>query len=110
MPPCHGPNECGDGCENRQVRKKDILITLLKEALLEIQDLKKGLNQYEKPEDGYIKGSSWIIKILFIITKAGKPLRSREIIILLNAREPVLNEKVIKEKFLSRFLNTTMKY
>ena len=88
----------------------DILVSLLKEALLEIQKLKTRLDQYEKPEDGYIKSSSWITKIVFIIKKAGKPLRSSEIITLLNAREPVLNEKVSKEKFLSPFLNIAMKY
>ena len=38
------------------------------------------------------------------------PLRSVEIIAQLLLREPVLNEKVSKEKFISPFLNSAMKY
>jgi len=52
----------------------------------------------------------WISKIIFMITNADKPLRSVEIIALLLKREPVLNEKESKEKFISPFLNSAMKY
>jgi len=45
-----------------------------------------------------------------MITNADKPLRSVEIIALLLKREPVLNEKESKEKFISPFLNSAMKY
>jgi len=91
--------------ENVQLRE------LLKEALLEIQNLKNRLVKHEKPEDGYNKSWSVVTKIVFLITKAGKPLRSSEIIPLLQVREPtIVNKQVSLEKYVSAFLNTAMKH
>ena len=91
--------------ENEQLRE------MLKDALFEIQNLNERLNKYEKPNDGYNKSWSVVAKIVFIITKADKPLRSSEIIPLLQAREPaIVNKQVSLEKYVSAFLNTAMKH
>jgi len=91
--------------ENLQLRE------LLKEALFEINNLKERLRNYEKPDDGYNKSWSVVTKIVFLITKADKPLRSSEIIPLLQAREPaIINKQVSLEKYVSAFLNTAMKH
>src|ERR1035437_6010267 len=91
--------------ENFQLRE------LLKEALLEINDLKERLSLYEKPNDGYNKSWTMVTKIVFLITKADKPLRSSEIILLLKQREPTIVKKQDSlEKYLSAFLNTAMKH
>jgi len=82
----------------------------LKEAISENKKLRRQLNQSNVPKDGYEYNRTWISKIVFIVTNADKPLRSVEIIALLLPREPVLNEKVSKEKFISPFLNSAMQY
>jgi len=82
----------------------------LKEAISENKKLRKQLNQSNLPKDGYEYNRTWISKIVFMVTNADKPLRSVEIIALLLPREPVLNEKVSKEKFISPFLNSAMQY
>ena len=84
---------------------------LYKESLLEIRNLKERLNKYEKPTDGYNKSWSVVTKIVFLVTKTDKPLRSSEIIPLLQAREPlIVNKQVSLEKYVSAFLNTAMKH
>ncbi|MBL7690711.1 MAG: hypothetical protein JNM41_03895 [Flavipsychrobacter sp.] len=91
--------------ENFQLRE------LYKEALLEIKNLTERLNQFEKPDDGYNKHWSVVTKIVFLITKADKPLRSVEIIPLLQAREPsIVNKQASLEKYVSAFLNTAVKH
>jgi seryl-tRNA synthetase len=82
----------------------------LKEAIAENKKLRKQLDQPNVPKDGYEHNRTWISKIVFMLTNANKPLRSVEIIALLLQREPVLNEKVSKEKFISPFLNSAMQY
>ena len=69
-------------------KENETLRVMWKEALSEVQNLKDRLNKYEKPNDGYNKSWSMVTKIVFLITKAGKPLRTSEIIPLLKAREP----------------------
>ncbi len=84
---------------------------LYKEALLEIENLQKRLENYEKPDDGYNKRWTVITKIVFLITKADKPLLSAEIIPLLKEREPsIVNKQASLEKYLSAFLNTAVKH
>jgi hypothetical protein len=82
----------------------------LKEAISENKKLRKQLNQPNVTKDGYEYNRTWISKIVFMVTNADKPLRSVEIIALLLPREPVLNQKVSKEKFISPFLNSAMQY
>ena len=82
----------------------------LKEAISENKKLRKQVNQPNVPKDEYENNRTWISKIVFMVTNANKPLRSVEIIALLLPREPVLNQKVSKEKFISPFLNSAIQY
>ena len=92
-------------------KENDQLRELLREALVEIQNLSERLNKYEKPNDGYNKSWTVVTKIVFLITKADKPLRSSEIIPLLQAREPtIVHKQANLEKYVSAFLNTAMKH
>ncbi len=67
------------------------------------------LENYVNPKDEYNKSRTWVSKIVFIIAKANKPLRSAEIVALLLRRELVLHEKESKEKFISPSLNSAIK-
>lgn len=88
-----------------------ILKELLAEALEKIKKLEKRVQKYEQPNDGYNKAWTVVTKIVFLITKADKPLRSSEIIPLLKQREPAIVKKQDSlEKYLSAFLNTAMKH
>jgi len=89
----------------------------LKEALDQVKNLtteneklKRKLKKYETPAEHYDYSWSWISKIVFLVTQANKPLRSAEIIEVLQKKEPVLHERVSKEKFLSAFLNVAMQH
>jgi hypothetical protein len=82
----------------------------LNQALSENEKLKRKISKYEKPKDEYDYGWSWISKIVFMVAQAKKPLRSAEIISVLRVREPDLNLKASKEKFLSAFLNVAMRH
>lgn len=91
--------------ENRALKE------LLVEALEKIKVLEKRLAKYEKPDDGYNKTWTVVTKIVFLITKADKPLRSSEIISLFQTREPTIVRKQTSiEKYVSAFLNTAMKH
>lgn len=90
---------------------------LLKEVYTELQklqtenkELKERLQAYECPDDGYRKDWTWVAKIAFILQKAVKPLATKEIIELLEKREPMLKDHHDKGKFFSAFLNLAMKY
>jgi hypothetical protein len=95
-----------------QLQKEVIsLKELLQEAYLDIQKLKERLNKYENPGDGYSKRWTMVTKIAFLVAKAGKPLRSAEIIPLLTNREPeIIKKQDSLEKYISAFLNTAMKH
>ena len=92
-------------------KENRILKEVLAEALEKIKKLEKRLQKHEQPNDGYNKAWTMIAKIVFLISKAGKPLRSAEIIPLLKQREPAIVKKQDSlEKYLSAFLNTAMKH
>jgi sugar-specific transcriptional regulator TrmB len=91
--------------ENRTLKE------LLVEALEKIKNLEKRLEKHEQPNDGYNKAWTVVTKMVFLITKADKPLRSSEIIPLLQAREPsIVNKQASLEKYVSAFLNTAVKH
>ena len=94
-------------CKQEQLNSAE---AQLKEVISENKKLRRQLNQSNVPKDDYEYNRTWISKIVFMVTNANKPLRSVEIIALLLPREPVLNEKVSKEKFISPFLNSAMQY
>jgi regulator of replication initiation timing len=80
----------------------------VKDITIENEKLKSKLKKHETPAEHYDYSWSWISKIVFLVKEANKPLRSAEIIEVLQKKEPVLHEKVSKEKFLSAFLNMSM--
>lgn len=82
----------------------------LTQTLSENEKLQIQLSKFEQSDGKYYSGWSWISKIVFIVTNANKPLRSVEIIALLLPKEPVLKEKLSKEKFISAFLNVAMQH
>ncbi len=82
----------------------------LHEKEIENIKLRLLLDNYVNPKDEYNKSRTWVSKIVFIIAKENKPLRSPEIIALLLRREPVLHEKESKEKFISPSLNAAIKF
>ena len=62
-------------------------------------------------EGGYNLKWSWIDKIVFVVTEAGRPLLSSEIIEALVAREKrEIANKADPVKYFSAFLNTALKY
>jgi hypothetical protein len=64
----------------------------------EHEQLKKKLSEYENPDDGYRKDWTWVRKIVFVLEQAATPLRTKEIIEILEKREPHLIEQSSKEK------------
>lgn len=82
----------------------------VKNLTTENEKLKRRLKKHETPVEHYDSNWSWISKIVFLIKQANKPLRSAEIIDVLQKKEPVLHKKVSKEKFLSAFLNVAMQH
>jgi len=82
----------------------------VKDITIEKEKLKRKLKKYETPAEHYDYSWSWISKIVFLVKQANKPLRSAEIIEVLQKKEPVLHKKVSKEKFLSAFLNVAMQH
>ena len=77
----------------------DVQYSVLKEVYTKYELLKKEnevlkekLAAYENPDDGYRSDWTWVKKIVFVLEKAGKPLRSAEIIELLEKRESTLRD------------------
>lgn len=95
-----------------QLQKEvDALKGLLVKALVEIKQLKVRLDAYENPNDGYSNSWTMVTKIVFLVSKAGKPLRSTEIIELLKIRHPeIIKKQNSLAKYVSAFLNTAMKH
>lgn len=81
----------------------------VKILVAENEKLKRKLKKHESSTEQYDHSWSWISKIVFLVKQANKPLRSAEIIALLQKKEPVLLKKTSKEKFVSAFLNVAMR-
>jgi hypothetical protein len=75
----------------------------------EHEKLKKKLFELENPDDGYKKDWTWVRKIVFVLEQAATPLRTKEIIEILEKREPHLREHSSKEKYFSAFINMALK-
>jgi hypothetical protein len=94
---------------DRQNELKDAL-DQVKNLTAENERLRRKLKKHEVPAARYDYSWSWISKIVFLVKQANIPLRSAEIISVLQKKEPALHEKVSKEKFLSAFLNVAMRH
>ncbi|MDQ3844838.1 MAG: hypothetical protein M3342_12605, partial [Bacteroidota bacterium] len=75
----------------------------------EHEQLKQKLFEYENPEDGCRKDWTWVKKIVYVLVKAGKPLRAKEIIEVLEKRELHLKNHTSKEQYFSAFINMAVK-
>ena len=60
--------------------------------------------------DGYGSTSGWISKIVFTLQQENRPLRSPELISLLEKRELALAEHYNKVQYFSAFLSNAVKY
>lgn len=94
----------------------DVQYSVLKEVYESYEHLKKEhellkekITKYENPDDGYRKDWTWVAKIVFVLEKAGKPLRSAEIIEFLEKREEHLREHTSKQQYFSAFINMALK-
>jgi hypothetical protein len=75
----------------------------------EHEELKKKLSEYENPDDGYRKDWTWVRKIVFVLEQAATPLRTKEIIEILEKREPHLRDHSSKDQYFSAFINMALK-
>lgn len=105
-----------DGLLKEKQNQLDVQYDLLKEVYKSYELLKKDhellkekLFRYESPDDGYRKDWTWVAKIVFVIEKAGKPLRSAEIIEILEKREEHLREHSSKQQYFSAFIHMALK-
>lgn len=106
-------NTSGNASKTAEQLQKEVnaLKELLVNALIEIKQLKDRLNIYENLDDGYSNNRTMVTKIVFLVSKAGKPLRSAEIIELLKFRHPEIEKKQDSlARYVSAFLNTAMKH
>ncbi len=89
---------------------------LLKEVFTERENILSRIRELEKQEndrlhaDGYASASSWISKIVFILQQEDRPLRSPELINLLEKREPILAGHHNKIQYFSAFLSNAVSY
>lgn len=86
---------------------------LLRDALSRQEYLVRRVTELEKDRqqpDGYHGTSSWISKIVFALQNENKPLRSPELIRLLEQRESVLAEHHNKVQYFSAFLSNAVNY
>jgi len=89
---------------------------LLKEVFTEREMLLRRVRELEKQEndrlntDGYQSTSSWISKIVFTLQQENRPLRSPELISLLEKREPILAGHHNKIQYFSAFLSNAVSY
>jgi len=74
-----------------------------------VQQLEGQLND-KRNSDGYGSTSSWVSKIVFTLQQENRPLRSPELISLLEKREPALAAHYNKVQYFSAFLSNAVKY
>jgi hypothetical protein len=93
-----------------------MLYDLLKKSLTENELLQQKAHQLEerlnnkRNSDEYRSTSSWISKIVFTLQQENRPLRSPELISLLEKREPLLAEHYNKVQYFSAFLSNAVNY
>lgn len=75
----------------------------------EYEVVKEKLSRHENPDDGYRKDWTWVAKIVFVLQQVGKPLRSAEIIEILEKREEHLRGHSSKQQYFSAFINMALK-
>ena len=87
---------------------------LLREVYTEREILLRRVQELEKQEnkrldaDGYAATSSMVSKIVFALQQENRPLRSPELISLLEKREPLLAQHHNKVQYFSAFLSNAV--
>lgn len=101
---------------NEKQYQIDVQYSVLKEVYtkyellkIEHESLKTKLEGYEAPDDGYRKDWTWVAKIVFVLQRGGHPMRSAEIIEVLEKRENHLREHSSKQQYFSAFINMALK-
>jgi hypothetical protein len=97
--------------------QKEVFIQhdLLKQTFVKNKELQKKCAELEKQLDesvgeGYSSASTWVSKIVFILKAEDRPLRSVDLIAILERKESTLKNHHNKSKFFSAYLNTSVKY
>lgn len=88
---------------------------LLKQTHLENKKLQQKCMELEKQlsqniGEGYNNASSWVSKIAFVLKNENRPLRSQELISILERKEPSLKNHHSKAKAFSAYLNSAVKH
>ena len=89
---------------------------LLKEMFAEYEMLKIRVKELQMQLDelqnngDYKSASTWVSKIVFVLRHENKPLRSTELIALLERREPHLLHHHNKVQYFSAFLTQAVRY
>jgi hypothetical protein len=86
---------------------------LLKEVFTERESLLRRVRELENDRpnaEGYQATSSMVSKIVFILRQEDRPLRSPELIRLLEKREPALADHPNKVRYFSAFLRHAVTY
>lgn len=89
---------------------------LLKEVFTEYEKLKIRVKELQTQLDDlqnssdYRSASTWISKIVFMLRHENRPLRSAELIALLEKREPLLLHHHNKVQYFSAFLTQAVRY
>ena len=100
------------------LKEKEIAVhhDLLKKTFTEYQLLQQKFAELEKhlkdlrSEDGYGATSSWVSKIVYTLRQENRPLRSPELITILEKREPSLAGHHNKVQYFSAFLSNAVSY
>ncbi len=85
---------------------------LIKELAKEAELLRQQVTSLEDEQkmDGYQSASSWISKIVFALRQENRPLRSADLIKLIEKREPALAGHHNKTQYFSAFLSNAVKH
>lgn len=81
----------------------------LKERISHSNKLQVRNEELENPDGRYYQGLSWLGKVMYIIRREGRPLRSMEIFNELNQMDKELSKRSNPSGFLSVVLNKAVK-
>lgn len=97
-----------------QTKELHLQADLLKQTFQEYQGLKEKHAALQAKmagsTTGYDPKGSWVSKIVSVLKNEGRPMRSFEIIAILEQTEPMLQHHHTKEKYFSAFLNSAVKH
>ncbi len=99
--------------KNKEIAIRD---DLLKELYAEVLQLRSQLQHLQESlkndpaQKAYKRATSWVSKIVFAIRHKNRPLRSSEIIALLEVNEPYLAAHQNKTQYFSAFMTQAVRY